>query len=475
MSFGITTAGFSIKRLPDIVEEMNENLKEVFGQVDTSPESVLGQAIGVFAKMHADIWEQMAAVYAAGHPSEAAGVQLDYIGEYNSLTRRPALESESYIGCRGDVGTLITLGTQVRSALSGDLFESMIEEEITNLSKRKIYIRIEEVIDSTNYTLVINLTGYVYNSGLGSTKEIIAQGLIALIVADIAAVVIARDMGAGDIILETKDNMPFDATVDSNMSYFTPVLFKSLNTGPIPVNEDSLNIIETPLSGLEEVNNFEEGTIGRNEETDAQFRVRRLLSLQVAGAGTLPSIVSRILDDIAGVTQVKGFENRESYEVDGRPSHSFEVVVEGGATADIGNLLWLIKPAGIRTFGNVFYDVLDSNGDLQRMFFSRPVPKYAWVEVTISYYDEEIFPDDGVAQIQNQILTYGNTFEIGLNIIPQRFFGPIFQVPGIEEISVKVAITGDPGDIPVYQSTPIEINDNWLAVFSLSRITVLIP
>ena len=108
------------------------------------------------------------------------------------------------------------------------------------------------------------------------------------------------------------------------------------------------------------------------------MRLRREQSLQVTGAGTLPSIVARLQDDVSGVTTVKGYENRtDVIDVSGRPPHSIEMVVEGGDDQDIIDTLWLVKGGGIQTFGNTSGVAVDSNGNNQTLYFSRPTPRMA--------------------------------------------------------------------------------------------------
>jgi uncharacterized phage protein gp47/JayE len=477
MTFGITPNGFSIKRLPNIVDDINAQLKDKFGQIDTSPESVTGQFVGIVSQLYTDLWEQMGVIYSSQHPSEAAKIQLDYIGEFNGLTRLPAISSKVEVGCNGSIGTIVSIGTQAKSAMTGDFFQVITIGTITNKEVIKTYIRVDLVVDLTDYLITIGTEDYIFNSGVSATNAIIAQGLKAIIDADVSSVVEVSYMGDGDLMLESKTANVFDFLIGDNLLFFTPILFESIEQGQILVNEDTINIIETPLGGLDEINNFQEGSKGRALESDAEYRIRRLQSFQKAGAGNLEAIVSRMKNDIDGVVQVKGFENRNDVvDGDGRPPHSIEIIVDGGSISDIANLLWLIKGGGIRTHSSsgTYYDIVDSNGDLQRMFFSRPIPMYAWLKVTVSLYDEELFPIDGINQIKNNLLAYGNKSDIGLDIIPQRFFSSIYIVPGILVPTVQVAITVNPGGIPVYQTTPIPINDNWIAIFNLSRIQVTV-
>src|SRR5260221_13941560 len=73
-------------------------------------------------------------------------------------------------------------------------------------------------------------------------------------------------------------------------------------------------------------------------------------------------INSAVTDVSAQSAQIKG----------GRPPKSFEAVVQGGSDDDIANQIWLTKPAGIETFGNVNngngVPITDSQGGKQIIF-----------------------------------------------------------------------------------------------------------
>lgn len=470
MTFGLTENGFRPKRLDDIKTEIENSLKDTFGAVDVSPESVFGQIIGIFAKEHADLWEQMDTVYKNQHPSEAAGVNLDYILEFTGLTRLTALQTQVSVGLKGTLGINVPQGTQIRSTLDNALFELKSDTEINKNNQLKMYVRIDTVLASTNYTITIDgTTLYQIASGLSPTQESIALALVNAINIDLGAVITASHRGNGDILLLAKA-VVFGTDVDANMSWFSPAEFQSVDTGEILAIQDTLTIIETPVGGLDEVNNFEDGVKGRDAETDAEANLRRILSLQIVGAGTLPAIIARVQDDISGVTEVKGFENRtDIIDGDGRPPHSFQIIVDGGDNQAIGNLLWQIKPAGIQTYGSENVNVIDSNGDIQVMHFSRPVSMPIYVKIILTLYSEEIFPVDGVTQVKSKTVEYGNSLDIGADVIPQRFYGGIFQVPGIETIDLQISL-----DDILYVSTPITIAPAERATFDLTRVSVTI-
>ena len=109
------------------------------------------------------------------------------------------------------------------------------------------------------------------------------------------------------------------------------------------------------------------------------------------------------------------------------------------------------------------------------MKFSRPVDKYLWVRVSINEaYNEEDLPTEYVQSIKDSVLAHGNTIGIGVDIIVQRFYGEIYSgTNGLGNITVQIAKTDNPLDIPSYTTSNIKIGRAERSVFSLSRISVV--
>lgn len=113
-------------------------------------------------------------------------------------------------------------------------------------------------------------------------------------------------------IQASSTEFPYSLNVGSNLqitSVSSPVPFLSQSFGPIPAPAGSLTNILTPVSGWTSLTNFDAGITGRNQETDTELRIRRALSLKVQGAATVESIISRLRQEVPGVTSVNVFEN----------------------------------------------------------------------------------------------------------------------------------------------------------------------
>lgn len=158
----------------------------------------------------------------------------------------------------------------------------------------------------------------------------------------------------------------------------------------------------------------------------------------------------------------------------GRPAKSFEAVVQGGTDSDVAYKIWNTKPAGIQTFGNTSFTIVDSMGNNQVMNFSRPSPIYIWVQVALSLYAEETFPANGIDLVAQAILNYGNSLGIGIDVLLQRVQAQIFTVPGIANGNMQIAATNLPTDSPSFGTADIPIAENETSLFDVSRIFVTV-
>lgn len=432
MSFGITSTGFVAKRLTDIKTELEDELKAEFGDIDVSSDSVFGQIIGVFSKALTDLWEQMENVYLSQYPDSAEGASLDNAVALTGITRRPATYSTVLLALRGTEGSVIPAATQFSVEIEGDLFQLVEDATISKTAVAHGFVSIETVQDATVYTVTVDTIDYTANSGIGATADSISADLAAAMTA--VPGVTVTDLG-GALLLE---GLSFDFDVDANMYWWTPGETRALETGRVVAPKNTLNVIETPAAGLDAVNNFADADLGRDLETDAELRIRRQQSLNRTGAATVEAIRARMLDEVANVLDCYVFENTTDVtDGEGRPPHSIEVVVSGGTDLDVATQIWETKPAGIATHGSDSQVVVDSQGNNQTVFFSRPFERALWVRVVLTEYSEEEFPTDGEDQVAANILAYGEEFvTIGKDVIIQRLFKPIYEVAGIEAADV---------------------------------------
>lgn len=480
MSYGVTTQGFVRKRLDDIKLDIENRLLSQFGDVNLGPDSVLGQFVGVMSKVLADEWEVVEQTYYAMYPNSAEGISLDNSLLLIGIERIASSKSRVIAAAGGIEGTLVEAGKQAVLPGSGNIFEVVENIFISSGNAIRARVYIVNIVNSVDYVCLVNLVTLSYESSSSATLDEIGEGIAALINDSPIPVTASYTSGDDFVELETDDfRQGFNLIVDQYLSVSnleSPVEMIALNVGPIAVPINTLTQIQTPVAGWNSINNYLPAVLGRNTETDPELRIRRKQALRVAGAATVESIRARLLQDLQGVTGVTIFENRSIEEdSEGRPGKSFEVIISGGDDQEIVEKIWELKPAGIETFGNIERTITDSMNLPHQIFFSRAVPIYLWVSAEITLYDEEIFPQNGLNAIKDQIMIYGNSLGVGDDVIVQRFFGFIFQIPGIATIDLKVATSETAEGLPgAYSDQNLEISAREIAELDLSRVGVTI-
>lgn len=156
-----------------------------------------------------------------------------------------------------------------------------------------------------------------------------------------------------------------DGTVD--------VDFSCTDFGSISANSGSTYIISTPVIGVTSIEYKSGGStsVGSNTETDAEFRARRDLLLDLLATSTTSSIKSAVLNT-SGVTHCSVTENDTMSAVDSIPAKSFETIVLGGDNTSIAQAILSKKPCGIQAYGTTNVSITDEDGDSFNIGFTRP-------------------------------------------------------------------------------------------------------
>ena len=221
------------------------------------------------------------------------------------------------------------------------------------------------------------------------------------------------------------------------------------------------------------------GTIGRAEETDAEFKVR-IKDHDASGLATIDTMTSYITDNVTGITGCTVKENdTASADSEGRPPFSFEVVISGGSSDDeIAAAILYCKPAGIKSYGTKNaepgYPVNDSSGTTHYVNWTLSSAAFAWYKVNIQEYTEEILPSDYAAEIKAAIVEWAATeYTLGKDVIPQRVVIPVYGIPGILYVTVEAAVSFTEGTEPsTYTESRISVGGQYTVEAAESRISV---
>lgn len=467
----LTATGLERLRLAELKDELDSDLTQVLGPINTGPDAVLGQMTGIQAAALDDAYEALEDVYNASYPATAEGVSLDRVVALLGLTRLNAAPVVVTAAVFGTEGTVVPT-----NALAHADVQYFNTSPVTISSNSAIDVRIQVglVADSTLYSVTLDGNVYSYTSVIGATKAQILAGLDAAIGIGYNATV------ANDVlrVYSIDGQIPFNADLSANLTFSSvgsPAIFVSTVSGLRELPTGALANIDTPVFGWTGISNLAPGAGSRDVETDIELRQRQANSSRVTGSATVKAIRSRLLQEVPGVTAVTIFENRTHLFIGEQPPHSFETLVQGGADQLVAQNIWDNKPAGIETWGNLDIEVKDDVNDTQNVRFSRPIGTYAWVRVTVNMtYPEEPLPVTTAQAIKDAVVAAGLSMTVGEDVITQRFIGPIYaNTQGLGMITVETAITSTPGGTPIYSTANKPVDRGSVAVFDQSRVQVL--
>jgi len=468
---GITNTGFVSKRLPDILDSLRTNARNRFGNtVNVQPDSVLGQLFDTTSAEIATLWETIEATYASRDPAVAEDILLDTLVYLNGLTRKPK-DFGSVIVTPYDTGypslTTIPAGTIITEVNTGKVFTTDTASTASLSACTLVSIN-----DAGGYVITvgdvwsITIDGYTmsYTVLSGDTSTEARIGLAAAVNAATAITGWAAIDFYGVLCYSLNDVASnVSASITGGYEEYsalglavraTPIVFDTIEFPMLTNFNISGSYVNVPVAV-----NITPSIAGTDIESDVELRLRRQQSLSYAGTSTLESIVAKVRA-LSGVTSTVGYENTsnttDSYS---RPAKSFEIVVKGGINADIAKVIYDFKPAGIETtFGNnavsnITVAVPDENGTNHDIKFSKASPTYLHIRLDYSTYDEERFLDSGANEIKQRMYDFSNSgeFQIGKDVIPQRFFGSIYEgVGGLQSLSMKLDTTALSATTPTY-------------------------
>jgi uncharacterized phage protein gp47/JayE len=482
MAYGVTPEGFVRPRLPElrqeVVQDLNDRLRNAgyTGEVETRPNSITGLLIDTFAEREAALWELAEAVYLSMYPGSAWGTSLDNAVSFTGVRRLAPEKSRCYVVCYGAVSTVVPAGSQIRHRTTQSIWATAADVAISTANAADVVI-VPAVIANQLYRITIGGADYTFTSDATPTIAEVLAGLVSAV--SRSGLSVASD---GASIRVTSDGrVAFSVTLGGPLSISrvgSPVLGETMTPMAEPAVPGDLNGIVTTVEGWDSVVNLQAASVGRVSENDAALRARYPTGLFRLGAATKPSIAPNVRDRVAGITAIKDFQNdTDTTDAVGRPPHSIHVVVDGGLDDEIGEAIYRVKAAGIDTHGAIAVEVSADDGDRHIVRFDRPAPVYVWVRARLSLLpaNEQVFPPDGFRRVGDGISSAGNALGIGQDVVQQRFYSAIYATSGIAHVDLAFAHSTDPAFDPQptdFSAANITIQDFEVAKFDLSRIEV---
>lgn len=186
--------------------------------------------------------------------------------------------------------------------------------------------------------------------------------------------------------------------------------FRAAEIGRVEIQVNTITSPVTVIAGVTNINNPSGPlSIGVNEESDADLKVRRRSSVAIPSLGYLDGIEAA-LNNLDGVTTARASENNTSItDSDGTPGHTFWAIVEGGDETEIGVIIYKKKSSGSGMRGAESVSIPRPNNREFIAYFDRPGSEDLYIRFSVELIGGGFVDED---DLKRQIAE-GITWEIG--------------------------------------------------------------
>jgi len=480
MAYGLLSTGFEKKTFDDIRTEVYDELEARFGApIRRDVSSNIDIPVSILSTKIAECWDALQTINAQRGVT-ADGVSLDDIVGYSGVVRLAATESRLYVGISGDDTTVIPETVIVRTDAGVQFTVDGSGYTITTSSIEEATIEVTDVVNPFTYTLVLGGETLTVTNSSGSSTPAILAGSFVLVVNTHSTYFSATDNFDGTFTVKTKTpGTPNRAVVvGENLSlneFYTPIPFKSVLSGRLPAPIGTITNFVVSDTGISKCYNYQEASLGRNRETDAELRSRFIKVRSGVASASLNAIITALQQEVEGVNFVAGYENlTEVTDVLGVPPHHIYIVVDCADTLNtlVAETIFEHKAAGTPMYGAVSVDVADVIGNVHAVKFSKTTNVYAHIRAEITKSSEVAFPSDGDYLIKQAIVSYGNSLVHGSDFLYQALYAPIYGVSGVANVNLEIDATATLPGTPSWKIWNISILPTQKLLFSLDRITL---
>lgn len=196
----------------------------------------------------------------------------------------------------------------------------------------------------------------------------------------------------------------------------TSCSFRAQQIGEVNVPVNTIINPVTIVQGVVSVNNSSAATtVGSEQETDPQLRLRRSRSVALSSNGYLNGLLGYV-ETLPGVTEAAIYENvTDSVDDNGIPAHGIWLIVGGGANTDIAQAIYGRKSYGANMKGDVAVNIETPSGSTFTAKFDRPVAEPLYIRFSLqttipgTEFDEDSIKEYIVSNIIYQIGGYAET------------------------------------------------------------------
>lgn len=206
--------------------------------------------------------------------------------------------------------------------------------------------------------------------------------------------------------------------------------FRAVTIGQVETTQNTITNQITTVLGVTAVNNPLVATsIGVNEETDAQLKVRHAQMFKLASYGPADAVRAAMLQ-VDGVVDAYVVENDTGSTVNGVVAHSIWCIVNGGSSADVAQAIYSKKAPGCNLNGAITETVTRPQGNSIAIKFDRAVTEDLYIQFSlVAVYTGAAWDEDDIKTQLVEMLTYrlnqaatiGDVVRALQTIVPQAY------------------------------------------------------
>lgn len=164
--------------------------------------------------------------------------------------------------------------------------------------------------------------------------------------------------------------------------------FQAVNIGAIQCAANTVTVQVTVTAGINSINNPSAAyTVGQNQETDAQLRQRRQVSVSLPAQGAIPGLIGGLYT-IPGLEQAVVYENTTgNTNIYGVPGHSIWVIVDGANlynSLEVAEMIYNYRNMGCGMYGATTIEVPLPNGSVFPISFDIAEQQLLYIRFTLA-------------------------------------------------------------------------------------------
>lgn len=239
--------------------------------------------------------------------------------------------------------------------------------------------------------------------------------VVVNVVASSAINLSGLDTASPYTVSDANGNLFYLITSASLLVGSNPLNFQAANVGFIQVLANTITQQVTIVAGVTSVNNpaipYQQGS---NQETDANFRLRRQASTSFPAQGPLQALYAG-LNAIPNINQAVIYENiTNSTDGDGIPAHSIWVICDGGDADDIGEAIYRYRSLGIGMKGAVSVNITQIDGSIFVVKYDVAVNQNLYLRATLTSINGGSIDNTAIKDglVQNYLFTINQEADI---------------------------------------------------------------